>query len=346
MEEPTGKTVTGFLIGAVVAAAVVVAIVVVIRMDPNRREGPPLPAEYIYDLSELRKVAPELILYKPFWQFKTDFRQARAIAVGADGEIHLAGDDSIRILPPEAVGAAFDAGRARTVKVAGEPRCLAVDKDKTLYVGLGDHVAVYDGQGSLKAQWEKPGEKALLTSIALGGEDVFVADAAGRVVLRYDKAGKLIRRIGRKDPARNIVGFIVPSPHFDLAMAPDGLLRVANPGQLRIEAYTPGGDLELWWGRPSPKIEGFAGCCNPVSFAIDAQGRFVTCEKGLRRVKLYDVEGKFLGVVAGPEAFAKNPPPGGKVGELDVAVDAVGRVLVLDPYTGEVKVFAPKRKAP
>ncbi|MBM3243119.1 hypothetical protein FJZ31_43220, partial [Candidatus Poribacteria bacterium] len=50
-------------------------------------------------------------------------------------------------------------------------------------------------------------------------------------------------------------------------------------------------------GYLSMDIDGFCGCCNPVNFAMLPDGRFVTCEKGLPRVKIYDADGTFSGVV-------------------------------------------------
>ncbi len=53
-------------------------------------------------------------------------------------------------------------------------------------------------------------------------------------------------------------------------------------------------------------------------------------------MKLYDAFGTFLAVVAGPGSFADD-------GELvDVAVDAKGRVLAIDPARRTVRVFQRK----
>ena len=56
-------------------------------------------------------------------------------------------------------------------------------------VGVGDHVEVYDRSGKRVAVWESLGERAVLSSIAVAEDDVFVADAGNRVVLRYDSDG-------------------------------------------------------------------------------------------------------------------------------------------------------------
>ena len=157
-------------------------------------------------------------------------------------------------------------------------------------------------------------------------------------------------RIGVKNAERNVPGLIVPSPYLHVAMAPDGLLRVNNPGRHRVETYTTAGDLEFSWGKPSAAIEGFCGCCNPVGLALLPDGRYVTCEKGLPRVKVYSAEGAFESVVAGAESFPENAAAtfvkgaeDCRLGGLDAAVDSQQRVYVLDLVTAEVRVM--KRKA-
>jgi hypothetical protein len=199
------------------------------------------------------------------------------------------------------------------------------------------------------AKWESLGERALLTGLAVKDDDVFVADAGNRIVLHYDSEGTLINKIGEKDERRNIPGFFIPTPYFDLTIAPDGLLRVVNPGNHKIEAYTYDGDLELSWGKFSGTIEGFCGCCNPVSIAILPDESFVTVEKGLIRAKIYDPYGQFVGVVAGPDELGvAGPvkicqfPEQCQCGGFDVAVDAKGRIFVLDTIKNVVRVFSRK----
>ena len=132
-----------------------------------------------------------------------------------------------------------------------------------------------------------------------------------------------------------IPGFLITSHYFPLTLGADGLLYVVNPRALRVEVYTFGGDLERTWGKGSPGIEGFFGCCNPVYLATMGDGRFVTVEKGARRVKIYSPQGKFDCVVAGPEQLSAEPGP--------VAADGRGRILVLDPVAAVVRVFEEKK---
>jgi len=210
---------------------------------------------------------------------------------------------------------------------------------------MKSRVEVFDAEGKRSAVWADLGPKAILTSLAAADADVLVADAGNRIVYRYDGSGKLVGRIGAKDPARNLRGFVIPSPCFDVAISSDGLVRVANPGTHRIEGYTLDGHLEVSWGTPSASIEGFCGCCNPANFAILPDGHFVTAEKGIPRVKIYGYDGKFVCVVAGPEILApgetivEETRPDVRLPVIDVAADSQGRVLVLDPGKGKVRVF-------
>jgi hypothetical protein len=186
-----------------------------------------------------------------------------------------------------------------------------------------------------------------LTSIAAAEEDVFVADAGNRVVLRYNTEGKLSGRIGDPDPNHNSRAFAIPSPYFDVAVTGSEVVSVANPGARRIEAYTFDGDWLGEWGKASADIDGFYGCCNPANFAVLADGRFVTVEKGIPRIKVYSRKGDFECVVAEPSVLG----PGENVVDeirddhqvkvFDVATDSSGRILVLDPTSRTVRVFEP-----
>ena len=122
-------------------------------------------------------------------------------------------------------------------------------------------------------------------------------------------------------------------------MAPDGVLRVVNPGLHRIEAWTVDGDRALSWGRGGAAIEGFIGCCNPVHAVVLSDGAVVTSEKGVARVKVYDSDGIFQNVVAGPNEL------GDDGSARDLAVDSKGRVIVLDPATRSVRIYVRKPEA-
>ncbi len=98
-----------------------------------------------------------------------------------------------------------------------------------------------------------------------------------------------------------------------------------------VEGYTENGDYEESWGKGSPAVADFFGCCNPAQLAVLPDGCFVTAEKGLPRVKIYSPTGNFQTVVAGPAQLRDTP--------ADLAADCNGRVLVLDGRLSKVRVF-------
>ena len=252
------KTFAGVLVGL----AVIIAIVALVQLDTTGEKGSGLGKEFVYDIVELGKVDPNLIIYEESEEaISTGFSNSNGIAVDSAGAIYVAGDKAIR---------AFSKSGAfiSEIKLTAAPKCLTVADDGKIYVGMKDHVEVYDDGGKQLRSWQSLGDDAVLTSIAGSKDDVFVADAGNRIVIRYDTSGEVINLIGKKDKDKNIPGFVIPSPHFDLAVGRDGLLRVVDPGWLRIEAYTFDGYLEFWWGKFSPKVEDFYGCHNPVNFAI------------------------------------------------------------------------------
>ena len=346
MASESDRSLGGPIIAAVLTLAIGLGIYMVVRLledVPDPDGGGALGLRFRYDLAKFRKVDPKLIICKEVTRdrIKTPLAEPRGIAVGPDGTTYIVGDQDLLILTPRT-------GSMVQTSLSASPRCLAVGPDGDIYVGMTDHVQVFSSTTEMKTRWDILRHTSILTSIAVTDQDVFVADAGGHVVLRYDKSGKLLGRIGRKDPARNVPGFVIPSAYFDIAVAPDGLLRVANPGMHRIEGYTAEGDFELEpWGKNGTDINKFCGCCNPVNFALLPDGSFVTVEKGLTRVKIYDPEGAFVGVVAAPKHFSRHDEigagRGSDLGGLDVAVDAQGRILILDPLTSEVRVFIRKK---
>ena len=340
MKEEKGTIDTNMLVGVLVALAVVVGIVAVLKLDVVGKKGSGLSEDFKYDIAELAYIDPNLILYEESAEaIDTGFKAAKTIAVDAKGSIYVGGDKSIRVF-------AMSGKLINEISLGRTPGCLVVSADGSIFVGQRDHVEIYDAQGKSQATWRSLGTNAILTSVAVSQEDVFVADVGNRVVVRYDRDGNIVTRIGEKNPEKNAPGFVVPSGYFDLALAGDGLLRAVNPGRLRVDAYTFDGYYEFSWGNSSVDVEGFCGCCNPVNIAVLPDGGFVTCEKGLVRVKIYDSQGEFKGVVAGPVQLVRdgdvrvcNLPEECQSGGFDIAVDKTGRIYVLDTIRNVVRMF-------
>jgi len=297
-----------------------------IRDNSTQTQGNP----FKYDIEDFKKSDAALVHYIEVGRIRVELQTVLGVSVGPDDRIYVSGDDSLLIFNE-------DGTLQSTISMADPVYCLSVDKNHDLYLGMEDHVEVYDRKGEKKSSWESLGEEAIITSITVSEDNVFVADAGNLIVWKFDKSGNRLKRIGEKDEARDVPGFIIPSPFFDVAMDPDGFLWVANTGRHSLENYTQDGGFRTSWGEFSMEIEGFCGCCNPSHFAILEDGSFVTSEKGIARVKVYNRIGELVSVVAPPDQFSE-----GTVG-LDLAVDSSQRVYVLDPWQKLVRIFEKKQ---
>lgn len=311
------------IIVAVVMIVIAAVAVIRIRQKPKGDTNP-----YKYDLEQYKKVDLSLIGYREVAEIEVDM-ELHGLAV--DGEdIYLAADKVIVVFDKHGV----EKNKIVLDAVAG---CLTVAPDKKIYIGMGDHVEVYGIDGKRIASWKQINEKSIITSIAVSESSLFVADAGLRQVWHFDKDGNLRSSFGDKDDQAGVPGFVIPSPHFDLLIdKTDQSLWVVNPGHRKIENYDEDGRFLKSWGISSIQLPGFSGCCNPTDIAMINDGSFVTSEKGLVRVKVYDHNGKFMNVVAAPNLFDEDT-----VG-LDLAVDDDGRVLILDCRRRVVRIFVKK----
>lgn len=298
--------------------------VALLRHLPTTEENP-----FEYNLDAFKKVDPALILYRESDPIHTELTALRGLTVTTDGRILVVGDAALLILDR-------DGKQLARIELGAPARCVAAGKDGQIYLGMSEHVEVRDTKGAPKASWESLGENAFITAIAVSGDDLYVADAGTRLVWHFSAAGALLGRIGEEDKAKGIPGFLIPSPYFDLAIDPDGFLWVTNPGRHALESFTRDGQLRASWNNESIDLAGFCGCCNPTHLTILTDGSFVTSEKGIVRVKIYKKTRAFEGVVAAPALFADDT-----VG-LDLAADAAGRILVLDPKKNCIRTFVRK----
>ena len=340
----TRRTFIGYGVGAAVLAGAVATARILKRRPRQRRSDAGqsragLGERFQYDIGKLTRIDPALLTYRSVDTIDTGLTDANDMQIGPGGAIHVASGQTVATLDA-------DGSTAKALTLGGTAQGIAWDDERRMYVGVKDHVEVYDARGVRLAAWAAIPGQPYVTSIAIAGNDVFVADAGNRQVLRYDTAGEILARIGPKDQSGE-VRFVIPSPYFDVRIGPDGLLWIANTGRHRIEGCTFDGELVRSWGKASMAIDGFCGCCNPCHFAIMPDGRFVTSEKGLARVKVHGPDGALQGVVASPEmAGATVTGSGCAAADTSVTLPAVapddtGRVFVLHAKTGRLTILEP-----
>jgi hypothetical protein len=290
------------------------------------------------DALRFRRTDPKLIEYEEVAGIDTGMKDPRGLATDGNDQVYVVGDMAVHVFSPLGAKLREFPTSDRGTSLA----CFSVPKRYTavhgpaviVFVATRNGFEFFDPDGSSSLQVRLPDANSMISSIAVGESGVFLADDNRAEILRFAWDGNVLARIGRRgDPNQAI---LLRSPHFDVALGPDGLLWITNPGRLRVEAYTLDGDREVSWGVPTMDIVGFCDCCNPKDIAFLPDGGIVTSEKGIPRVKVYERDGKLRCVVAGAESFDTG------VHYLDLAVDRAGRVLVLDPVQKKVRIFVRK----
>lgn len=284
---------------------------------------------------KMKLVDTSLIKYKEIRFIQHTVSEASGLAVDDQSNIYISGKNIVQIISNNWTD-------ITNFTIDSSATCLAVGSNKDIFLGMGNHIEVYNNQGKLLAKWKAFNEKSCITSVAIGEKDVFVADAANRLVLRYDLKGNFQNNIGKKDEQKGVEGFVIPSPYFDLGIDYFDNLWVVNPGKHQLNNFTESGNFRTAWGKTSTtEIDGFTGCCNPAQFCFGSDGSFITYEKKANRIKIYNHSGEFQCVVAPSESFTQfksetNTDPLVK----DLAVNSKGEILALEAASKGIRVFA------
>jgi hypothetical protein len=284
--------------------------------------------QYEYKLDKLKQVDTNLLCYKEVQTIEISDRKIYGLAIDNDDITYVSAEGKV-------LAFRSNGDSLLSFVVSGRPNCITAPEDGNLYLSFKDHIEIWSKKGELISKWGTINSAAYITSIAVDENSVFLADAGNKIVHHYDKNGKLINQIGKRNKEKDILGFFIPSPFFDVLIGRDGELWAINTGRHTFEAYDKEGNLKSKWQRRSMLLDGFSGCCNPSHVAMLLDGSFVTSEKGIERVKIHHANGDLKCVVAKPNQFVE-----GTVG-LDVAVDSNDRIYILDPEKKMVRIFAP-----
>ncbi len=230
------------------------------------------------------------------------------------------------------------AGKTLSTWSSSRPiRCVAVQPNGDVLLGLAHHLERRNPDGALLERWNSFDRDFLVQSISIAEDQIYVADSKGRAIVQLDSAGKVVRTIWRKQGASAL------SSLYGVAGQRDGTVHVTNPQRYCVESYDRDGRLVHVFGEKSRELSGFNGCCNPVGISLLGDGNLVTAERGRPRVKLFSPSGEFLSLVAGPgqlgldnqeQLASENCALG-----LCIATDGDRRIAVLDQTQQRLHIF-------
>ena len=283
---------------------------------------------YNYDLEEFKRVDPLMIKYREVKRIAASFHNPRALDYH-QGYLGIAYENHLQVI--DTAGREYFS-KAIDALITG----ISFAPDGRIFLGCKDHIKVYGLNGDLLNEWAVIDSASYITSIAFKENTIFIADAGGPIVHRFNEEGEKLDSFDGTGRIDSKVGFIVPSPHFDLAVDPDNQLWVANTGLQAIENFTDDGIFRSYWGKPSFDLDGFTGCCNPAQFSILSNGSFVTSEKGIVRIKIYLPSGELESVVASPSDFNPTSEP------ADITVDENDGIYALDISRNMIRKFERK----
>jgi hypothetical protein len=308
---------------------IIIAIVIVVVMvgdwyskRPDNMEG----NKFAYSVDEFKSVPDELIHYKESKNFKIGFEEPAGLTIEKD-KIYLVGDRKLKVID-------LSGKLLSEVEFSEKPKTVEISGAK-IYVAFERSIQIIDETGAVKDEWKLTNENSYITALAAYEDNIFVADAGVRKIMRFNTKGELQNEFEGKASEDVLHGFIIPSPYFDIDINEYGDLWVVNPGLHTLENYTSEGNLREHWKASGARTEGFSGCCNPAHYTFLPDGSFVTSEKGLVRIKVYKPSGEFSGVVAAPNKFAdilEGQAP-------DLATDSQGNIYALDFDRKVLRVF-------
>lgn len=301
-------------------------IITVVVMDFNSSKTKDSQAEihhFYQDSLNDTKAYP--IDYTEIKQINLNFKNLHAIDV-LNGVIYIAADNSIKLISEKGK---LQANIPTDLQVGS----IKVSDDKQIIIAYKNYITILDSLGSMISKSEIENDTSVFTSIAILDSTIFIADAGNRKVIIYNlKAVRLGSFTGVYNASNDRLGFIVPSPYFDLIVNNSKELWVVNPGTHSIQNYSTKGDLIDFWTKSSNSMEGFVGCCNPAHITVLDNGSIVTAEKGHVRIKVYSNKGELLSIVAPSDSFTEK----GKAPDIVAEGD---KIFALDFDKKLIRIF-------
>ncbi|HLO59811.1 MAG TPA: hypothetical protein VK179_13770 [Bacteroidales bacterium] len=289
------------------------------------------------DLTGLKKIDSLRVGYIRITVIETGMHDLAGIATDDKNGIYVCGAGTVSRFDTEGK-------KSGEFLIDSTAQCITVYHER-VYVGTGNRVLCYDKAGKISGVFKPINNKGFITSLAADDEYVYAADAINKKILKYNASGYIIAELGHKDSLSGAPGLIIPSLYLDIAIGNFDDLWIVNPGRLELENFSLSGTMRTSWGRNTCTTEPFIGCCNPAHMSLLPDGSFVTYEKGIDKIKIYNQAGEFSCFVAGAGSFkGKTDFQLGRNNLVkDMATDSRGTIFVLDAYN-RINVFVKTEK--
>jgi DNA-binding beta-propeller fold protein YncE len=191
-----------------------------------------------------------------------------------------------------------------------KPINIAVDEDGTRYVTDRKlaRVLVYDAENRYVTAFGDP-EVWAPTDVAIGGEELYVADRQNGEIFVLDKrSGEELRRLG--GAGVEVAEFLFPT---NLALDGEGNLYVSDTLNYRIQKVDPEGRPLQQFGEAGDGLGQFA---RPKGIAVDRENRLYAVDAAFSNVQIFNAEGQLLLVLG-----AAGGNPGDMYLPAKVAID-------------------------
>jgi len=278
-----------------------------------------------------------------------------ALAVDLQGRVYAVDPASrrVQVFTPDGTmirewrdgPAVAGAGEASGDQPFVAPRDVAVAPDGTLYVvdaganrvrwqsADGARVGSWGGAGTAAGQFDAP----LGIAVAPDGR-VYVADTGNDRVQAFDADGAFLAALGAPGAGGDGPPGLGPlNRPVDVAVAPDGTLRVVEEGNHRVQVFGRDGEARYTlgaFGATDGQLK------SPAAIAVDPAGGTWVADRVNRRLVRWDACGRVIEGWGGSMAGY-----GYRVGELSVptgiAIAADGTAYVADSGTRRIQRIAP-----
>ena len=219
------------------------------------------------------------------------------VAIGQDGCVYVldAGDSGYQIDPSVYV---FSPEGEYIIKwkttVAAEDRdqglsSIAIDREGCVYLSAGSHIYVYTAEGAFLRSWGGHGngfgEFSSAGAIAFDSYGyVYVADADGNRIEKFDREGKYVLRIWGSTGQKNGQFYGVSG----ISIGPRDIVYVTDYWNERIQLFTSEGEFITKWGSSGGDLGYFRA---PTGLALDRDGNLLVVDQDNGRIQVFSPEG-------------------------------------------------------